>query len=493
MDDERRTAGTDSGAEPGAAAPDSADTGAEQPASPDGSPPDGSDPAPEPNGDGPGGGAGGGSGDGAGGGGAPAGRRRRIEGDPTVFVLERELSEVHLLLDNISADGTASISDPKFPRPESLPPEWIEKVCEVNWPPEDESDNASDAALLINAKDYLNRLSDPASGATIAFTLLVTQKNEAGGADQATGGTSRAPWRRSMAETAYPDLIVKAEKFRKAMWLMSVGLFIALVVTCALSWNVAYGNALLAELATASTNLEAAQTRVNQAEGARVPVADDEGSDAAPGTGRRAPQAATGQTDGAADPAVPFVPYCARPETAAEQHQACDALDRATEAMQRVQTRLANWECWFCWGSERNKPAQLADAPSAAAAWANILGSAVLPFLYGLLGAGAAIIRSLSFKIRSSLLSPRDLHLSFQQLALGAVVGACIGLFVAAPDSGADGEGLLGPVALSASAISFVAGFGVEAVFQALEALITRIFNLTSAGNGPRNDGSSRP
>jgi hypothetical protein len=117
------------------------------------------------------------------------------------------------------------------------------------------------------------------------------------------------------------------------------------------------------------------------------------------------------------------------------------------------------------------------------------MGTAVLPFLYGLLGAGAAIIRSLSRKIRASLLSPRDLHLSFQQLALGAVIGACIGLFVSAP--GGDGEeGLLGPVTLSASAISFVAGFGVEAVFQAIEALITRLFNLTSAApTGNRGDG----
>ena len=102
----------------------------------------------------------------------------------------------------------------------------------------------------------------------------------------------------------------------------------------------------------------------------------------------------------------------------------------------------------------------------------------------------AAIIRSLSRKIRASLLSPRDLHLSFQQLALGAVVGACIGLFVAAPGSDASGESLLGPVALSASAISFVAGFGVEAVFQALEALITRIFNITATTpTGNRGDG----
>ena len=49
--------------------------------------------------------------------------------------------------------------------------------------------------------------------------------------------------------------------------------------------------------------------------------------------------------------------------------------------------------------------------------------------------------------------------------ALGAVTGACIGLFIVAPGKDAP---LIGPVTLSGSAISFIAGFGVEAVFQAL-------------------------
>jgi hypothetical protein len=188
-------------------------------------------------------------------------------------------------------------------------------------------------------------------------------------------------------------------------------------------------------------------------------------------------------------PPAPFVGYCAiKPYQSAAQLQLCDARDHAQAEVNLVKRRLADWLCWD-WFSDCSNPTKVEDAPQRAAATATIMGSAVLPFLYGLLGAGAAIIRSLSRKIRASLLSPRDLHLSFQQLALGAVIGACIGLFVAAP--GSDGnDSILGPVTLSASAISFVAGFGVEAVFQALEALITRIFNLTSAApTGNRGDG----
>jgi hypothetical protein len=166
------------------------------------------------------------------------------------------------------------------------------------------------------------------------------------------------------------------------------------------------------------------------------------------------------------------------------------------QTLHGFERRLASWACWKilwdCAGEGQNDD-RAVNAPSRAAALANIMGSAVLPFFYGLLGAGAAIIRSLSRKIRASLLSPRDLHLSVQQLALGAVIGACIGLFVVAPDGDATGEGLLGPVALSGSAISFVAGFGVEAVFQALEALITRIFNLAHTPTGNRGDGVANP
>jgi hypothetical protein len=382
--------------------------------------------------------------------GGRGGRVRLQNKDPLIFVLKRELSEVHLLLDNVSGNPTTTVDDRMdVNRPALLEDDWVERVCEINWPPEQDSDKAYDAALLISAKDYLNRLAYPASGSTIAFTHLVTQQDErkrrklrrqaeeGSGANQATEAQTRT----SLAETAYPDLTVKAANFRKAMWLMSLGLLLALAVTCLLSWHVAYGNAMLAEYATAKTALTESQAVVAQAEG-------------------KPPEDAT------------------------------RAVAEASATIGRVQRRLAHWECWFCWGSSGLDENAILDAPSNASAWANILGSAVLPFLYGLLGAGAAIIRSLSRKIRASLLSPRDLLLSLQQLALGAVIGACIGLFIAAPGGDATGESLLGPVTLSASAVSFVAGFGVDAVFQGIEALIGRIFNLASpAPSTNRGDG----
>jgi len=115
-----------------------------------------------------------------------------------------------------------------------------------------------------------------------------------------------------------------------------------------------------------------------------------------------------------------------------------------------------------------------------AATLLEVLAAAVLPFCYGFLGAGAAVVRNIWAKMRDSLLAPRDLRLAYGQLALGAVIGASIGLFVTSPSSSAQaGTSLFtGPVALSASALSFIAGFGVEGIFVALESLIKRIFNL---------------
>lgn len=95
-------------------------------------------------------------------------------GDPKIFVLRRELSEVHLLLDNISSSSEKTI--PVGDAPEPLGKEWLRRLCGIEWPSiTTDEPTANEAELLIRAKDYLNGLAKPASGLTIAFTHLVTQ------------------------------------------------------------------------------------------------------------------------------------------------------------------------------------------------------------------------------------------------------------------------------------------------------------------------------
>jgi hypothetical protein len=64
------------------------------------------------------------------------------------------------------------------------------------------------------------------------------------------------------------------------------------------------------------------------------------------------------------------------------------------------------------------------------------------------------------------------------RLALGVMIGGCIGLVYSSSDA-AQAKGILGAAAtLSTGAIAFLAGYGVEGVFKALDALVTQVFRV---------------
>jgi hypothetical protein len=398
--------------------------------------------------------------------------------DPMAYILRRARSEVHLLLDNLSANPDTTISAlTASGRPAELDENWLEEVCRITWPPDTPGATprtlADQAALLIRAKDYLNSLAKPASGASIAFTLMVTQERIA-----AEEETTNAPTRSSLACDAYPDLVPKARGFRKWMFIMAIVLLTILAGTCLLSWYVAMGNAALADLTSTRAGIVATQNSLSDAQTAYASgaggVGGQEGAGRAQTVASVEPVTTAGKAAVVPSPASYSSEYCKKEITdfpTVDLMKGCQALKVQLEEHDKVKKSLTSWTP----GGE------------SAARWIlNVLGGAVLPVLYGFLGAAAAIVRSLSRKIKGSQLSPRDFQLSFQQLALGAVIGACIGLFISQPGSDKPTEmALLGPVPLSSSAISFVAGFGVEAVFQALEALISRIFNIAPAASTP--------
>jgi hypothetical protein len=379
--------------------------------------------------------------------------------DPRAFILKRARSEVHLLIDYLSASPSSTMTSLAVTNPPAasgLPDHWIEKVCEITWPPtpldataQEIGDEADQAALLIKARDYLNSLAEPASGSTIAFTLLVTQEEGAARRrrrEGEAGKASSAPSRSSLAEDAYPDLVPRASRFRRHLRLMTLLPIVWLVVTVLISWYLVIGNAALADYSEAS----AATARV---------AADTSGLRGPSTAGSRAvaPPAAK------AGPTADCTAKAGSGGTVSATSDACADLS-ASGQRARAEEGLKNWT--FGIGDH------------ATASWlAALLGSAVLPVLYGFVGAAAAVVRTLSSRMRSSLLSPRDMQLAVQQLVLGAVIGACVSLFFGGPATDANSS-LFGPVALSSSALSFVAGYGVESVFQALEAVIRRIFNI---------------
>ncbi len=112
-----------------------------------------------------------------------------------------------------------------------------------------------------------------------------------------------------------------------------------------------------------------------------------------------------------------------------------------------------------------------------------VIGNFLLPVIFAFLGAAAYVVVDIYMKIRSSTLTPHDRVLGLVRLVLGVILGTCIGLFFSsgAPPPSGSGAGkpptdLLAGLTLSASTIAFLAGFGVEGVFNALRELVTRVF-----------------
>jgi len=409
--------------------------------------------------------------------------------DPKDFVLNRELSEVHLLLDNLSANPDKTFALLKVDDSGELDKNWLDEICRIRWPPPNATlEAATQAALLIRAKDRLNVLAKPASGATIAFTLLVTQEDTP---SIVTGkGRADAPTRQSLARDAYPGLVRKASGFRFYMYWLGWFLLAFLLLTCALSWYVAYGNATLAQATALQPALSAAEKRVLDAEA---------------GVGDGAAPKMPGAVVGTAPAPGTVIGFCDRAQLlpplkgprgdiksyeSIAQMQACEGRAKVARQVSSVDRLLRGWLGPLASGRLHRSTldsGSLQETLVYVQSVLNILAASVLPVFYGVLGAAAAVVRALSRKIKDSTLAPRDLWLSSQQLGLGAVMGACIGLFVAQPAAaGGDASpGLIGSVALSSSALSFVAGFGVEQVFTALEALMGRIFSVVQGPPAP--------
>jgi hypothetical protein len=193
------------------------------------------------------------------------------------FVLQRELAEVYLLIDNLSTSQNKTMPDidKAYPIFANEPGKsWLEQVFEIPWPRvvqsrSDQGQQALQAAKLIHAKDMLNGQAAPATGTTIAFTLMMSGEareptDRSGWLDRSARWIfGRDGWRRrrnsndesenshvpptraSLAELAYPSLSRRAWRYRLGLVLMVLFMVFWMFCTCFLSWDVAVGNALL--------------------------------------------------------------------------------------------------------------------------------------------------------------------------------------------------------------------------------------------------------
>jgi len=421
------------------------------------------------------------------------------------FIFVRELNEVFLLLDHISGRWDKSLYN--FHNHDDGEPH-IDELCAIGLTaPESDAQRVAQAVKVLCAKDKLNAAARPATGLTIAFTLLVVgEDNQRDWRNWLRAmmlrrgtvlpGPARAahtdkPTRLTLARYAFPGLVKAADRFNRRIFWIVLLLLIGLVMTCVMSWHITGGNAMLQHLDALQTQQTALLKSIDEAEVKHAANAN------AP------PVQFCTESDQIADGAPHF--------RSTEESQLCTRRRVLSEQVAVVRSNLRDW--LVPWRSCYGKVAamfgplpQVDTAPTGvtqaereriirggveeqARVVTLVVGTAVLPLFYGILGAGAAVVRGLWAKMRESLLSPRDYTLALLQLALGATIGACIALFVNPSGQTPGSEiGLLGNWALSTSALSFIAGFGVEGVFVALESLVRRVFNITDPARRPPAD-----
>ena len=417
------------------------------------------------------------------------------------FIFVRELNEVFLLLDHISGRWDKSLYN--FHSHDDGEPH-IDELCAIGLsPPGSDEQRVAQAVKVLCAKDKLNAAARPATGLTIAFTLLVVGEDNRrdwrnwlrskmfgnGTGENCSSHNSHwdKPTRLTLARNAFPGLVRVASSFNLRMKLVVYLLLIGLVLTCVMSWHVAGGSAILQHLDAVQVAQVALSKEIEEAEFKHT-----------------------------ANATAPPMQYCTEADRAGvphyrntEEYQLCTRRRQLSAQAAAISMNLRDWLVpWqACYGvlarpfgrlpeggvaqqavatpSEKESRLQRAQEEQARVVTL-VVGTAVLPLCYGVLGAGAAVVRGLWAKMRESLLSPRDFTLALLQLALGATIGACIALFVN-PSGHTPGSeiGLLGNWALSTSALSFIAGFGVEGVFVALESLVRRVFNISDPARRP--------
>jgi hypothetical protein len=453
----------------------------------------------------------------------PASGGRRSRGLPPTdereALIERDLSDVYLLMDYLSGRSDRCISDLTLDNPAdpSKPLLLVDEVCKIRWPLPDEAvAHARQASLLFKARDKLNQMASPANGATIAYTILVL--GGTGGAMRGwlsrflpfvrppDGGRSRT----DLARAAYPNLVHSADSFRSWITILQFMLLGGLLLTSLLSWNVASGKLILQRISLLDAQAVEIGRTLNAMQLPNGPAVPP-------------PPASSGGADSGVALALSnldlpaYAGFCyhlppadtgeARTEAAVRLEQTCATAKLVLHRRAVADRDLDEWASYWTWlkgaaawlrGSSEDvyddvTPAWKGESREVARGvameqWSadliTVLGNFVLPMLYGFLGATTAVVLGIQAKLRESRLAPREKRMSQVQLVLGIIVGACIGLFMSpsGPDAASTAAGAGGSVtggssvALSASALSFLAGFGVESVFRKLQNMLQVLF-----------------
>jgi hypothetical protein len=363
----------------------------------------------------------------------------------------------------------------------------------------------------LRARDILNQAAQPATGASIAFTILVANARKPlnYGSQGKRNETSAMP-RRDLARRAYPEYESDAWQFRIFSRNILFLLVLALIVTSALSWWASAGQFVTQQVA--ATNATALDARAS----IYAAYAGLEQSDVG-----HAAQAASTVTSGGniltypSSSAVAFgqsgewerPKYCdlsgLSPADDAREQRLCETFDELEATRDSAITVVS---CWFShrflFGCNAGvtmggrQPPSLVDfrsenvAVERAGEVLSVLSNNILPTLYGFLGAFVAVARNIRLKTKESLLTPRDRPQMWAQMLLGAVIGACIGLFFS-PSSASGSASPISNVTFTSSGLSFLAGFGADEAFAWINNLVKALFGTANSSPSVSNTRTS--
>lgn len=398
--------------------------------------------------------------------------------------VKSEFSEIYLLIDHLARSADKRLDEALPTLTLDAKTITLQEICGValSLPDVKQPDTL---ARAITAKDRLSRAAYPATGRSIAFTYLSLNPEPGpllGRLRQGLiGGVVRIlqrvlPWRYhdgtynartrgyandavmlQFARDAFPELMTKQRWLVHRVTVAGWSLFVLLLMTSYVIWNLAVGQRMLADYRWLSLH----------------------------------PQ--TMQLDGTLDPTC----------FSSRELQPGGLCARAL-AFERVQPAMENWTASrgllkrlvaVPEPQPAQPPSTLRYDPQCQGRLLEItrllvttLNYDVLPPLVGALAAIAAALRMIGRKTAAHELEPRDLMFIPERVLLGAFLGASIGLLTAPGASnglftliGGLPEETSNTVALSPPAFAFLMGFATSRVFAWLDSLAERIFPVANA------------
>jgi hypothetical protein len=351
----------------------------------------------------------------------------------------------------------------------------LHRLCQIGYPPHpDATTKAHKAAFVIMLKDRLNGLADPARGITIAYTAMfvtATDGCRVGVWPRRRADDGRRSARGNLARQAYPGLEPHARCFAKLYRLFPFLMLFVLVLTASAYWDVGFGRTVV--------------QRIEQIDKLRVDLLRP-ATRGAPGTVRLDEKSCTAPAGPPADQvqACAQLLYLTERLTDARKDLFNFAVTARASENTNVLVRLLAWLRPISYGFMLDGQVPDQTRPEATVAWMlSVFSTYVLPAMFGFLGTLAAIMRAIQSKIRDSLMGPRDFPLSLLGLVVGPVAGLAVGLFYTPTETTTAGAtGLAGSVSLSASGLGFLAGYGADAFFKFVDALLVRVFALDQPG-----------